>query len=347
MKRLACIIWFFFAVIAMSVFAAFLLQTIRGKTYVGQQVVESNLPDKQEQVTEEEGVDDSCIRVVIKTTDYKSEFHDQVKITCDGGMLITVGGETKEYGKDEVFTVVKEDKLLDTDTIKVEPIDKTDKLCVKTIERTDGIPLYRGKIELFFAENGIVIINEVPLEEYLCGVVPSEMPASYEKDALKAQAICARSYAFNQMKNILYEEYGAHVDDSVSFQVYNNAEESATSTEAVQETAGEMLWYGNEVAKTYFYSTSSGSSTSIEAWGSDLVEENQYLKGVTISDAEGQDYETNQVWYRWSALIEKETLENLVEKNAGKEIGTLKNIEITKIFLYIPICRTNCSVPVE
>ena len=58
----------------------------------------------------------------------------------------------------------------------------------------------------------MILVNELPLEEYLYAVVPSEMPASYELEALKAQAVCARSYAYNQTQGLSYPEYNAHVD---------------------------------------------------------------------------------------------------------------------------------------
>ena len=67
------------------------------------------------------------------------------------------------------------------------------------------------------------MVNELPLENYLCKVVPSEMPASYQKEALKAQAICARSYAYRQIMDYAYPEYQAHVNDSTDYQVYNNS----------------------------------------------------------------------------------------------------------------------------
>ena len=67
------------------------------------------------------------------------------------------------------------------------------------------------------------------------------MPVSYEKEALKAQAVCARTYAYRQIQGNSYKEYGAHVDDSTRFQVYNNLETSQASDAAVTETYGKVL----------------------------------------------------------------------------------------------------------
>ena len=80
------------------------------------------------------------------------------------------------------------------------------------------------------------MINELYLEDYLKKVVPSEMPASYEKEALKTQAVCARTYAYRQIQGNTYGAYGADVDDSTSFQVYNNTQTNERTDQAVDET---------------------------------------------------------------------------------------------------------------
>ena len=64
-------------------------------------------------------------------------------------------------------------------------------------------------------------MNSVPFETYLTAVVPSEMPSTYEKEALKAQAVCARSYAYIQLMRADLAAFGAHINDSTSYQVYN------------------------------------------------------------------------------------------------------------------------------
>lgn len=111
------------------------------------------------------------------------------------------------------------------------------------------------------------MVNELPLENYLCKVVPSEMPASYQKEALKAQAICARSYAYRQIMDYAYPEYQAHVNDSTDYQVYNNSASQQAATEAVQETAGKVLKYNGNIITAYYYSTSCGKTTTMAAWG--------------------------------------------------------------------------------
>ena len=90
-------------------------------------------------------------------------------------------------------------------------------------------PSYRGHIELLRTADGIAVVNELPLEEYLYSVVPSEMPASYPLEALKAQAICARTYAYGHMLRAGYPRYGAHVDDSTCLLYTSRSSVSSTS----------------------------------------------------------------------------------------------------------------------
>ena len=297
-----------------------------------QSQVESNLP------TGDYLPDAECplIRVVIKTNGFQGIAHSNVEVSVQG----------------EIIQITPDDPRFQSGTILFEPKSPGERITINSLTRGYGAPSYRGKLELFSTAEGIVIVNELPLEEYLYAVVPSEMPASYEAEALKCQAVCARSYAHCQMLAFGYPEYSAHVDDSVSYQVYGNSHEKETTIQAVQETAGLRLWHQNQVVKTYYYSTSCGHSTSIEAWGSSLTDENQYLKGVSICNEEGKSYEEHLPWYRWKAVIPERTMSNLIELNTGKEIGTLQNISVTKqgvggVVLQIVATGTKGKVTVE
>jgi stage II sporulation protein D len=197
------------------------------------------------------------------------------------------------------------------------------------LNRGYGHPSYAGTLDLYTTAEGIVIVNELPLEKYLCGVVPSEMPSSYEKEALKAQAVCARSFAYRHLDSYAYEEYEAHMDDSTSFQVYGNSKPAESSTEAVKETKGQMLWYEDSIIQAYYYSTSCGKTASAAVWGSKMQKKCPYLKSVSVSDGE-EDYEKDLPWYRWSATISTSLLSDLLSQYAGKDLGTLESVEVTK-----------------
>lgn len=255
------------------------------------------------------------IRVVLKTNGFSGIFHNEVQINT---------------GNNKTTTITPDDPRFQNGSIRIEPETKGGRITISSLHRGYGTPSYRGVLELYKTAEGIVIVNEVTVEEYLYAVVPSEMPSSYASEALKCQAICARSYAYCQMSAFAYPQYNAHVDDSVSFQVYGNSKEKDSTTEAVNLTAGKKLWFQNQVVKTYYYSTSCGHSTSVEAWGTALSKNNQYLKGVKICNGKGEDYERTYPWYRWTATIPKGTLSNLIELNTETEIGTLKELSITK-----------------
>ena len=124
----------------------------------------------------------------------------------------------------------------------------------------DGRP-YRGKLELVPQGEFVRVVNVVPLESYLQGVVAGEMPFGWPAEALEAQAVAARSYALaNLLKGKPYDLYA----DARS-QVYLGVSgEKASTTQAVTATAGQVVTYAGRVATTYYFSTSGGKTASAE-----------------------------------------------------------------------------------
>lgn len=153
----------------------------------------------------------------------------EVRIAASSGLHITYGGQTEEWQAGEALTVRPDDARFAAGNIRVTAAGQGDEIQVYQIERGYGNPCYAGTLELRTTAEGIVMINELPLEDYLCKVVPSEMPASYEMEALKAQAVCARSYAYRQAASYGYPEYEAHMNDSTDYQVYNNSQPQDTA----------------------------------------------------------------------------------------------------------------------
>src|SRR3954466_7112956 len=124
--------------------------------------------------------------------------------------------------------------------------------------------LYRGSVQVDVVSGKLRAINFVGLEQYLYGVVPSEMPYTWHPEALKAQAVVARSYALATRRSGAFDLY----PDTRS-QVYLGLEHERPSTNAaVDATAGQVVLYDGEVAKTFFFSTSGGRTASAEdVWG--------------------------------------------------------------------------------
>ena len=119
--------------------------------------------------------------------------------------------------------------------------------------------LYRGKLELVPQGGFLRVVNVLPLESYLQGVVAGEMPFGWPAEALKAQAVAARSYALaSVLKGKPYDLYS-----DVRSQVYLGVGgEKASTTKAVADTAGQVVLYGGRVATTYYFSSSGGKTAS-------------------------------------------------------------------------------------
>lgn len=338
------------AVILSALLTVNMIHILVEKREQNQQSTESKLPTGDYLPDAE----NPLIRVVLKTNGFKEIPHSAVEVSAEHGLVISMSKTEiiRETTAGEILTLTPEHELFQNGSICITTKVDSDRIAIHSLTRGYGTPSYRGILELFSTAEGIVIVNELPVEEYLYAVVPSEMPASYEPEALKCQAICARSYAYCQMQVWGYPEYNAHVDDSTSYQVYGNSQEQETTNCAVRETGGQKLWYNNRVVKTYYFSTSCGKTTSVEAWGTKMTEDNQYLKGGDVCNGEGKAYEENLPWYRWKAEIPEKTLSNLIELNTGVEIGTLENVAITKqgvggIALQIVATGTEGKVTVE
>lgn len=137
---------------------------------------------------------------------------------------------------------------------------------------------YRGKLMVKNIGGKLIVINDIPLEEYLKGVVPSEMPASWEYEALKAQAIAARSYALANLGK--QSRYGYDLKDNTEDQAYGGASSETNRTNrAVSETEGLVLTYDMRIISAY-YCASAGGMTNTNAWGSSLP----YLHSVFSFD---------------------------------------------------------------
>ena len=149
--------------------------------------------------------------------------------------------------------------------------------------------LYRGSVQVDVVNGKLRAINFVGLEQYLYGVVPSEMPYTWLPEALKAQAVVARSYALATRRTGAFDLY----PDTRS-QVYLGLEHERPSTNAaVDATAGQVVLYQGQVAKTYFFSTSGGRTASAEdVWGEPVP----YL--VSVADP----YDTISPHHSWGPV---------------------------------------------
>ena len=284
------------------------------------------------------------IRVIIKTSGFRDIFFNEAVFCADSGMIVETGEESYETAPGE--TVVFNPDTEDFNEGRIKLIPKSGEIQFQSVNRGIGTPSYGGTIEVSLYDEGIVVVNEVGIEDYLKKVVPSEMPSGFNLEALKCQAVCARSYAYTELSNNYYSAYGAHIDDSIQFQVYNNSPRAESTDTAVDETAGQVLSYNGEVVKTYYYSTSCGSTTDVTLWGN-TTENYPYFvaecvggvdRGLTltvesefntfIKGENEADYDYDCTLYRWSMEESVKEISEGFARSTGKNVGNIKDIEV-------------------
>ncbi len=139
---------------------------------------------------------------------------------------------------------------------------------------------YRGNFIITnWGAQGATLVNDVPLEDYLKGVVPSEMPSKWNTEALRAQAIAARSYAVATKTAGKHASKGFDVVDTTADQAYGGASaEKETTSKAVEDTKGIVLVQDKKVLPTYYHASSGGQT---KVWDSG----SSFLQSVPSFDA--------------------------------------------------------------
>lgn len=260
-------------------------------------------------------------------TTYQDAFNEA---TIQGGIPVLI-----EEGLYAIYSKEPNGNALETSTeryVVTDPsgneiliFNKTSKALVfRGYDRETGLCLtrvgsskkYRGAIGIG-GSTGITPYNILGIEEYLYGVVPGEMSASWPQEALKAQAVAARSIAIYQYNR--YASYGYNVVDTTATQVYGgyNKEDSRTNA-AVDATKGETIKYNGKVAEALYFSTSGGvTESAVNVWGNDIP----YL--VSVSDS----YETEPAQPAWSRNITMTEVESCLASQ-GVNIGQVQGVQI-------------------
>ncbi|RZM75311.1 SpoIID/LytB domain-containing protein [Leptolyngbya iicbica] len=170
---------------------------------------------------------------------------------------------------------------------------------------------YRGRVLVMSNGSGVTAINYVDLEQYLYSVVGSEMPASWPLEALKAQAVAARSFALhrrNQSRSPYYD-----VGSTTAYQVYGGlADETQSTQAAVEGTRSQVLTYGGQVIEAVFHSSSGGHTENVEdIWSQPLP----YLRGV-------QDFDAGAPVFEWVRTFSSDEFSRLMP-DVGRLISAL------------------------
>lgn len=264
---------------------------------------EKMIPVTQQSVIRETKKMEPKIRVLLMDSGYDTYQHTKVSVLIQGKAVSYTAKDLKKPG--EIITLDGGDEGI----------------TVTSIQRNYGNPTYKGALKIKKTENqeALYLINELPLETYLEGVVPSEMPSSYHQEALKAQAVCARTYAWKQIEDGCLEKYGADVDDSVNFQVYQNQAQAEITDEAVACTKGQVMTHNGELIQAYYFSTSAGTTSTDQIWGADSAA--PFLKSVACR------FDQDQPWGSWKVDIPWEKLE---DSTAMYNKGKLQGLLVTK-----------------
>ena len=179
---------------------------------------------------------------------------------------------------------------------------------------------YRGAIDITRSGSGLIAVNTLPMESYVAGVISAEVSASWPAEALKTQAVAARSYAMTTNAGGLGDLFTQYADTRSQMYRGVHAETPATNA-ATKATAGEVVTYAGEPVVTYFFSTSGGTTENVENSfiGSDPK---PWLKGVP------DPYDGVSPSHRWGPL--KFTLADATRRLSGYVQGRLKRIRVVQ-----------------
>ncbi len=208
-------------------------------------------------------VQDDTIRIAI----VKSA--PEITVAGDGIVVTNTTGESLSLSIPALIKPVSDGLMVDGQFYKKLSFSS------ETVVYINNKP-YRGSAELSLVDKGILVVNQLPLEEYLVGLINCEISSSWPIEAVKSQAIIARTYAVNRRIARMGAPY--HMESSVIDQVYDGSSiEDSRARRAVQETEGEVLTYGGGVIQAYYHSSCGGRTEASEnVWGAPLP----YLKGV-------------------------------------------------------------------
>jgi stage II sporulation protein D len=176
----------------------------------------------------------------------------------------------------------------------------------------------RGALEVIAPAAGrLAVVNEVPLESYLAGTLGREMYGSWSAAALRAQAVASRTYALERIRARRDEPW--HLRADTRSQVYGGvAAESASVTQAVEATNGEVLTHRGRPILAVFHSSSGGRTASAkEVWG----EAREYLVSIAVDD----EWESPDTY--WRATVSGTTLGRAVAA-AGRDVGVIQRAEV-------------------
>jgi stage II sporulation protein D len=256
----------------------------------------------------EREVEDTIIRVLIKNKADKISIHSEQNI-----LLYNPFSKKMIYRSSMPVTFTKQGEQLAANGRNLD--------LRRCMVKTDGKTImvdnrrFRGDLTILADSQSLSVINNIPVEQYLYGVVPKEMPHSWAKEALKAQAVAARTYALYIKDKSADKPYD--VESTTTSQVYGGFDsEKEGSNLAVDETRGQVITYNGRLIIAYFHSSSGGhTEDSKNVWSADLP----YLKGIS------DNFSANIPNGQWSFFVSYNDMQNSLNKY-GLNIGQIRGL---------------------
>lgn len=290
---------------------------------------------------------ENSVRVIL--TNGGDYYQSYVEFSCSTGVKVTSDGKAKNYKAGDMVSLGSDVKA---SRIIVEPDSSDGVITVSSLSKTGGVPRYHGALDITKDSSGYMVVNQVNIEQYLYGVVSSEVSSSYSMEALKAQAICARGFTYRKL-GCNYRGYDADLDDTTACQVYNNFPETDSSIAAVDETVGVVPTYNGEIINAVYFSTSCGTTTtSDQVWGGSMPYTCTRIQNTALdipyfsNETAFQDFmdgktdtdvvERNLPMYRWTVSYTDSEMRQAIETGLSRcsdvsatSVGNIKSVAVT------------------
>lgn len=255
-------------------------------------------------------------RIAVKgSRDSYGSFKGPVAVRESGSSAVVLNGSgaVKDLGLEKIMAISSDGKIVPLKST-VSPVIRTASgtiqfkgssggLNLVSLSSSSGSKRYRGSVEFCLEEGKLAAVNVLNIEEYLRGVVPSEMPSSWSPEALKAQAVAARNYALQRVETT--RGSASNVNSDISSQVYGGYDaETVATNKAVEETSGIIMLSGGSTVSAFFHSSSGGfTENSEDVWSGKL----SYIR------SKADPYDKNEKHYNWKVSY---TADQLKEKLA-------------------------------
>jgi len=255
-------------------------------------------------------------RIAVKgSRDSYGSFKGPVAVRESGSSAVVRSGSgaVKDLGLEKIMAISSDGKIVPLKST-VSPVIRTASgtiqfkgssggLNLVSLSSSSGSKRYRGSVEFCLEEGKLAAVNVLNIEEYLRGVVPSEMPSSWSPEALKAQAVAARNYALQRVETT--RGSASNVNSDISSQVYGGYDaETVATNKAVEETSGIIMLSGGSTVSAFFHSSNGGfTENSEDVWSGKL----SYIR------SKADPYDKNEKHYNWKVSY---TADQLKEKLA-------------------------------